>query len=90
MADNLDGSYAGAPIDGIDDWTVQFRAAIASPDSLPALSTVETEALAKGRQFRDVFATLKRKAVPWGTLSATCRLPTSWATRTRGVSARRS
>ncbi len=28
----------------------------------------------KGRQFRDVFATLKQKAVPWGTLSATCHV----------------
>jgi hypothetical protein len=35
---------------------------------------MEKEALAKGRQFRDVFATLKRKAVPWGTLSATCHV----------------
>ena len=35
---------------------------------------METEALAKGRQFRDVFGTLKRKPVPWGTLSATCQV----------------
>jgi hypothetical protein len=65
---------AGAPINGIDDWTVQFRAAIASPDDLPALSAMEQEALSKGRQLRDGFAPLKRKAVPWGTLSATCHV----------------
>ena len=28
----------------------------------------------KGRQLRDGFATLKRTAVPWGTLSATCQV----------------
>ena len=65
---------AGAPINAIDGWIVQFRAAIASPDRLPSLRTMETEALAKGRQFRDVFATLKRQVAPWGTHSATCHV----------------
>jgi hypothetical protein len=35
---------------------------------------MEKEALAKGRQLREVFASLKRKAVPWGTLKATCHI----------------
>ena len=35
---------------------------------------MEQQALVKGRQLRDGFATLKRKAVPWGTLSATCHV----------------
>ena len=51
---------SGAPIDRIDDWAIRFRAAIAAPDGLPALTAIEAEAFAKGRQFRDVFSRLKR------------------------------